>query len=231
MPVARVPEQASVSGHRARLRDRLLKAGPDALNDQDLLEITLFVALPRRDTKHIAKRLLERFKSFAGAIAAPPAELAGVDGLGTAGIAALKTVQAAAQRLVRAEVTDKELLSDWERLMRYLNAELAREKTEQFRILFLDTRNRLKADEVQSRGTVNHTAVYPREVAKRALELSASAVILVHNHPSGDPAPSAEDVAMTKEVAAALSTISVVLHDHIIVGNGCWTSLRREGLL
>lgn len=231
MPTPQAPESPSTSGHRARLRERLLKAGPDALNDQDLLEITLFVAVARRDTKPIAKRLLDRFKSFAAAIAAPPGELAGIEGLGTAGIAALKTVQAAALRLERVEVMGRELLSDWERLMRYLNAELAREKSEQFRILFLDTRNRLKADEVQSRGTVNHTAVYPREVAKRALELSASAVILVHNHPSGDPAPSAADVAMTKEVAAALGTVSVVLHDHIIIGNGCWTSLRREGLL
>ncbi len=229
--MARPPASVAPAGHRERLRNRLITAGPDALNDQDLLEIILFIALPRRDTKPIAKRLLERFRSFSAAIAAPAEELARIDGLGPAGIAALKTVQAGAVRLAGAEVMDRELLNDWDGLMRYLNARLAREKTEQFRILFLDTRNRLQADEVQSRGTVNHTAVYPREVAKRALELSASAVILVHNHPSGDPTPSREDVAMTKEVAAALATVSVVLHDHVIIGNGSWTSLRRAGLL
>jgi DNA repair protein RadC len=229
--MARSPESLDAAGHRERLRQRLITAGPDALNDQDLLEIILFIALPRRDTKPIARRLLERFKTFSASISAPPEELARIEGLGTAGIAALKTVQAGAERLARAEVMDQELLTDWDRLIRYLNTRLAREKTEQFRILFLDTRNRLKADEVQSRGTVNHTAVYPREVAKRALELSASAVILVHNHPSGDPTPSREDVAMTKEVEAALGTVSVALHDHVIIGNGSWTSLRREGLL
>jgi len=229
--MARSPESGDLAGHRERLRQRLITAGPDALNDQDLLEMTLFIALPRRDTKPIARRLLERFRTFSAAVSAPSEELARIDGLGTAGIAALKTVQAGAVRLARAEVMDQELLSDWDRLIRYLNTHLAREKTEQFRILFLDTRNRLKADEVQSRGTVNHTAVYPREVAKRALELSASAVILVHNHPSGDPTPSREDVAMTKEVEAALRTVSVVLHDHVIIGQGRWISLRREGLL
>ncbi|MGH7101492.1 MAG: JAB domain-containing protein, partial [Acetobacteraceae bacterium] len=143
----------------------------------------------------------------------------------------LKTVQAAAVRLGRAEVMNRTVLDNWERLMEYLHMTLAHERTEQFRVLFLDTRNRLTADEEQSRGTINHTPVYPREVARRALEMAASAVILVHNHPSGDPRPSREDVAMTKEVEAALATVSVVLHDHVIIGNGTWTSLRREGLL
>ncbi|MGH7077256.1 MAG: RadC family protein, partial [Acetobacteraceae bacterium] len=163
--------------------------------------------------------------------AAPAAELARIEGLGKAGIIALKTVQAAAIRLGRAEVMNRTVLDNWERLMDYLHMTLAHERTEQFRILFLDTRNRLTADEEQSRGTINHTPVYPREVARRALETAASAVILVHNHPSGDPTPSREDVAMTKEVEAALKTVSVVLHDHVIIGNGTWTSLRREGLL
>jgi DNA repair protein RadC len=228
MPSA--PNPPDAAGHRARLRARLLKAGPDALADHELLEMILFIALPRRDTKPIAKRLLDRFKSFAAAIAAPETDLARIEGLGNAGIAALKTVQAGAVRLTRGEIQDLPLLDNWDRLMAYLNAGLAREKTEKFRVLFLDSRNRLLADEEQSRGTVNHTPVYPREVAKRALELAATALILVHNHPSGDPTPSREDIAMTHEIAAALAALSVVLHDHVIIGNGRWTSLRREGL-
>ncbi len=232
MPTPPSDEAADgASGHRSRMRARLLKAGPDALNDQDLLEMVLFLALPRRDTKPMAKHLLARFRSFAAAIAAPEAELARVPGLGAAGIAALKTVQAAALRLARAEVMERTVLDNWDRLMAYLNAGLAREKTEKFHVLFLDSRNCLLADEEQSRGTVNHAPVYPREVAKRALELAATALILVHNHPSGDPTPSREDVAMTREIAAALAALSIVLHDHVIVGNGRWTSLRREGLL
>jgi DNA repair protein RadC len=218
-------------GHRGRLRARLLKAGPDALADHELLEMVLFLALPRRDTKPIAKDLLARFKSFASVIAAPAADLAHMPGLGEAGIAALKTVQAAALRLARAEIVDRPLLDNWDRLMAYLHAELGRDRTEKFRVLFLDTRNRLLADEEQSRGTVNHTPVYPREVARRALELAATALILVHNHPSGDPTPSREDIAMTRDIEAALGALSIVLHDHVIIGNGRWTSLRREGLL
>ncbi|MDA8050296.1 MAG: DNA repair protein RadC [Rhodospirillales bacterium] len=225
----RTSDSLDAAGHRERLRSRLLEAGPEALNDQDLLEIVLF-ALPRRDTKPIAKRLLDHFKTFSAVIAAPVAELDRIEGLGTTGIAALKTVQAGAVRLARAEVMNRAVLDKWDRLMEYLHAELAHEKTEQFRVLFLDARNHLLADEEQSRGTVNHTPVYPREVARRALELAASAVILVHNHPSGDPTPSREDVAMTTEIATALSTLSVVLHDHVIMGKGRWTSLRREGL-
>jgi DNA repair protein RadC len=218
-------------GHRGRLRARLLKAGPDALADHELLEMVLFLALPRRDTKPIAKDLLARFKSFASVIAAPAADLERVSGLGEAGVAALKTVQAAALRLARAEIVDRPLLDNWDRLMAYLHAGLGRETTEKFRVLFLDTRNRLLADEEQSRGTVNHTPVYPREVARRALELAATALIIVHNHPSGDPTPSREDIAMTRDIAAALAALSIVLHDHVIIGNGRWTSLRREGLL
>jgi DNA repair protein RadC len=222
---------AGSDGHRARMRERLLKAGPEALADHEMLEMVLFLALPRRDTKPIARALLVRFRSFSRAIAAPIADLRGIDGLGEAGAAALKTVQAAALRLARAELVDQPLLSSWDRLMDYLNAAIAREPVEQFRVLYLDTRNRLLADEAQARGTVNHTPVYPREVVKRAMELHATAMILVHNHPSGDPSPSAADVEMTREVQRAAATLSVLLHDHIIVGNGRWTSFRREGLL
>ena len=219
-----------VDGHRKRLRDRLLAAGPDALADHEMLEIVLF-ALPRRDTKPLARALMAQFGSFARVIAAPAQDLLAIDGVGEAGAASLKAVHAAALRLLRAEVIDQPVLNNWERLMAYLNAELAREKIEQFRVLFLDNRNRLIADEAQARGTVNHTPVYPREVVKRGLELHATALILVHNHPSGDPTPSAEDVAMTREIKAAATALGIVLHDHIVVGNGKWLSFRKEGLL
>jgi DNA repair protein RadC len=228
---AAAPPPDSAEGHRSRLRARLLEAGPAALADHEMLEMVLFLALPRRDTKPLAKALLQRFGSFSLVIAASAQELRKVDGIGEAGAAALKLVQAAAVRLVRAEVMNRPVLNNWDRLMDYLTAELARERIEQFRVLFLDTRNRLLADEAQSRGTVNHTPVYPREVARRALELGATAIILVHNHPSGDPTPSRDDIEMTREVRAALQAVSVVLHDHVIVGNGRHTSLRTQGLL
>jgi DNA repair protein RadC len=218
-------------GHRARMRQKLLMAGPDALLDHEMLEMTLFLALPRRDTKPLARSLLDRFGSFAGAIAAPPVELRSIEGLGEAGLAALKTVHGAALRLARAEVQDRPLLHSWESLIGYLSAVLARERVEQFRLLFLDTRNRLIADEAQARGTVNHTPVYPREVVRRALELQATALILVHNHPSGDPTPSRADIEMTAEVKSAAAALGIVLHDHLIIGNGRHVSLRREGLL
>ena len=219
-----------VEGHRRRLRERLLAAGPEALADHEMLEILLF-ALPRRDTKSLARELITRFGSFARAITAPVHELLAVEGLGEAGAAALKSVHAAALRLMRADVIDQPVLTNWDRLMDYLHAELSRERVEQFRVLFLDNRNRLLADEAQQRGTVNHTPVYPREVAKRALELHATALILVHNHPSGDPTPSPDDMAMTQQIKLAAEALAIVLHDHIVVGNGRWLSFRREGLL
>ncbi len=228
---ARPPSPVSAEGHRQRLRARLLTAGPDSVADHELLELVLFLALPRRDTKPVARALLARFGSFANVIAAPLPELRSVEGIGEAGAAALRTVQAAALRLMRSELQGRPVLSNWDALMGYLNAQLARERVEQFRILFLDGKNRLLADEPQARGTVNHTPVYPREVAKRALELHASALILVHNHPSGDPAPSRPDIEMTREIGRAVATLGVVLHDHVIVGNGTWVSFRNEGLL
>ena len=195
-----------------------------------MLELVLF-ALPRRDTKPLARALLARFGSFAKVIAAPVQDLLSVEGIGEAGVATLKSVHAAALRLLRAEVIDQPVLNNWDRLMAYLNAELSRERVEQFRVLFLDNRNHLLADEAQQRGTVNHTPVYPREVAKRALELHATALILVHNHPSGDPTPSRDDIVMTQQIKAAVGALSIVLHDHIVVGNGRWFSFREEGLL
>ncbi len=219
------------AGHRERMRRKLLDAGPAAILDHELLEMVLFLALPRRDTKPLARALLAAFGSFANVISAPPQALLAVDGLAEAGIAALKTVQAAALRLAKAEVAARPVLNNWDVLMDYLNAVMARERVEQFRVLFLDARNRLLGDEAQARGTVNHTPVYPREVIKRALELQATAIILVHNHPSGDPTPSRDDIDMTREVKAAAAALSIVLHDHVIVGNGRWLSFRREGLL
>lgn len=225
------PSPMSAEGHRQRLRVRLLTAGPDALADHEMLELVLFLALPRRDTKPIARALLARFGSYAGAIAAPLRDLRCVEGVGEAGAAALKTVQAAALRLARAEVMDKPVLANWDLLMDYLNAVMARERIEQFRVLYLDARNRLLADEAQGTGTVNHTPVYPREVVRRALECHATAIILVHNHPSGDPTPSRADIDMTAEIKVAAASLSIVLHDHVVVGNGRWLSFRREGLL
>ncbi len=229
-PPATEDHAAGVDGHRHRLRARFLTAGPDALADHEMLELVLY-ALPRRDTKGLARELIARFGGFAGAIAAPTQDLLAVEGLGETGTAALKAVQAAALRLLRAEVLSRPVLNNWDRLMAYLGAELSRERVEQFRILFLDNKNRLLADEAQQRGTVNHTPVYPREVAKRALELHATALIVVHNHPSGDPTPSRDDIAMTQQIKAAVEPLSIVLHDHVVIGNGSWFSFHKEGLL
>jgi len=218
-------------GHRGRLRERLLERGPDALADYELLEMLLFFAFKKGDTKPLAKALINRYGSFAGVLAAPQAELMATRGLGEHSVSALKLVQAAALRLAKAEAMEQPLLNNWDRLLAYLNAAISREKIEQFRILFLDSKNRLIADEAQARGTVNHTPVYPREVIRRALELHATALILVHNHPSGDPTPSRADIEMTGEIRTAGAVFSVVVHDHLIIGNGRHLSFRREGLL
>jgi len=221
----------SAEEHRSRLRGRLLAGGPDAVADHELLEMTLFLAILRQDTKKLAYRLLQRFGSYANVVAAPVHELLSVEGIGESGAAALKIIQAASLRLARAEVLNRPVLNNWATLTDYLTTVLARERVEQFRVLYLDARNRLLADEAQSRGTVNHTPVYPREVAKRALELNATALILVHNHPSGDPTPSGEDVAMTRQIAAAVQAVSVTVHDHVVIGNGRVASFRELGLL
>jgi DNA repair protein RadC len=218
-------------GHRQRMRQRLLKAGPESLADHEMLEMVLFIALPRRDTKLIARELLTRFRSFGSVVGAPVTELMCIDGLGEAGVAALKLVQAAALRMLRHEVAAQPVLSTWDRLTDYLTASMQHERTEQFRVLFLDGRNKLIADEVQGRGTINHAPAYPREVVRRCLELHATAVILAHNHPSGEPAPSREDVVLTQEIARAAAMMGITVHDHIIVGRGKWLSFRVEKLL
>ena len=218
-------------GHRERLRRRFLEAGGDTLADYELMELLLFLAQPRRDTKPLAKRLIDHLGGFAAAVAAEPAALAEAEGVGTTTVVALKTVQAAALRLAREEAMEQPVLSSWDRLLDYCRASMAREKTEQFRLLFLDTRLRLIRDEVQHCGTIDHTPVYPREVVKRAIALGASSLIMVHNHPSGDPTPSKSDIEMTREVVKAAETLGIAVHDHVIIGRTGHTSLKALGLL
>jgi DNA repair protein RadC len=218
-------------GHRDRLRRRFRDAGADALSDYELLELLLFRALPRRDVKPLAKALLERFGSFAEVISASEARLDEVKGLGDAAIAELKIVQAAASRLLRGAVKKRPILSSWSTVLDYCRTAQAFADREQFRVLFLDKRNLLIADELQQIGTVDHTPVYPREVLKRALELSATAIILVHNHPSGDPTPSRADIQMTQQIIAVASPLGIAVHDHIIVGKEGHASLKGLKLI
>jgi DNA repair protein RadC len=218
-------------GHRERLRSRFMEAGADALADYEMLELILFRAVPRRDVKPLAKVLLAKFGSFAEVISAPPARLAEVGGLGEAAITEFKVVQAAAHRLAKGQVKKRPVLSSWHSVLDYCRAAQAFAEKEQFRILFLDKRNQLIADELQQVGTVDHTPVYPREVVKRALELSATAIILVHNHPSGDPTPSQADIEMTKQIASVAKPLGVLLYDHIIVGTEGHASLKGLSLI
>ena len=217
-------------GHRERLRARFMEAGAQALADYEMLELVLFRAVPRRDVKPLAKDLLARFGSFVEVISAP-AERLKEHGLGEAAVIELKIVQAAAQRLARGEVKKRAAMSSWTAVIDYVRAAQAFAEKEQFRILFLDKKNQLIADEVQQEGTVDHTPVYPREVVKRALELSATAIILVHNHPSGDPTPSQADIDMTRQIAGVAKPLGVALHDHIIVGKDGYASLKDLKLI
>jgi DNA repair protein RadC len=205
-------------GHRERLRMRFREAGSDALADYEMLELVLFRAIPLRDVKPLAKSLIDTFGSFAEVISAPTARLAEVKGLGDAAVTELKIVQAAASRLAKGQVKRRPVLSSWSTVLDYCRTAMAFAEKEQLRVLFLDKRNQLIADEVQQTGTVDHTPVYPREVVKRALELSATAVILVHNHPSGDPTPSRADIQMTQQIQEIAKPLGISLHDHIIVG-------------
>jgi DNA repair protein RadC len=218
-------------GHRERLRDRFREAGADALSDYELLELLLFRALPRRDVKPLAKALLEKFGSFAEVIAAPEVRLAEVKGLGDSAITEFKIVQAAASRLLRGAVKKRPVLSSWSSVLDYCRTAQAFAVREQFRVLFLDKRNQLIADELQQVGTVDHTPVYPREVVKRALELSATAIILVHNHPSGDPTPSRADIQMTEQIIAVASPLGITVYDHIIVGKEGHASMKGLKLI
>jgi DNA repair protein RadC len=223
-------DQPHYHGHRQRLRKRFLESGGDGLPDYELLEFLMTLAIPRRDTKPLAKALLDRFRSYAEVIAATPEALAEF-GLSETGIAALKIVEASAVRLSQRRAVGNTVLSSWQKVLDYCHAAMARRPNEHFRILFLDRKNKLIKDEVQQTGTVNHAPVYPREVIKRALELGASAIIMVHNHPSGDPTPSAADVAMTHEVRDAGQKLGITLHDHLIIGREGHASLKALGLI
>lgn len=217
-------------GHRDRLRDRFMEAGADALADYELLELILFRAIPRRDVKPDAKQLIKRFGSLADVISADPALLREETGSESV-VRELKIVQAAALHLAQSAVLNRPLLSSWSALLEYCHAAMAYEKNEMFRILFLDHKNVLIADETQQMGTVDHTPVYPREVMKRAMNLSASAIILVHNHPSGDPTPSRADIEMTKQIIEAGRPLKIAMHDHIVIGRGKTASFRQLGLI
>ena len=227
-PSARDDDKA---GHRQRLRDRFRNGGADAMADYELLEMILFRVFPRGDTKPIAKRLIAEFKSFAEVINAPDERLAEIDGVGQRAVDELKLIRAAAIRLQRGQIMGRQVLASWSAVLDYCRAAQGFDHMERFRILFLDKRNQLIADEVQQSGTVDHTPVYVREVVKRALQLSASAIILVHNHPSGDPAPSRADIDMTKQIVAASRPLGIVVHDHIIVGRQGHASLKGLGMM
>ena len=218
-------------GHRERLRERFYSAGADALSDYELLEMALFPALPRRDTKPLAKSLLRAFGSFAEVIHAPVARLREVEGMGDASINQLKMIAAAASRVAKGEIKRSIALSSWNAVIEYCRSSMAFADKEQFRLLFLDKRNQLIADEIQQTGTIDHTPVYPREVIKRALELSATALILVHNHPSGDPTPSQADIQMTKAIVDIATPLGISVHDHIIVGKDGHASLKGLRLI
>ncbi|MGB0439484.1 MAG: RadC family protein, partial [Paracoccaceae bacterium] len=220
-----------IRDHRARLRDRFRAGGADALPDYELLELVLFRAIPRQDVKPLARGLLETFGDFNGVVSAPIARLSSIKGVGDAVITEIKLIEAAAHRLARARVLNRPVLSGWQALLRYCQTAMAHQETEQFRILFLDRKNVLIADEPQARGTVDHVPVYPREVVKRALELNASALILVHNHPSGDPTPSTADIEVTAQIQSAADVLGIVLHDHLVVGKSTELSFRAEGYL
>ncbi|MFL4979497.1 MAG: DNA repair protein RadC, partial [Xanthobacteraceae bacterium] len=218
-------------GHRDRLRARFMEVGGDAVPDYELLELVLFRSIPRRDVKPIAKELLKRFGTFAEVLAATPARLMEVDGIGESVVTDLKIVEASARWLARGEVAKRPVLSSWTSVLDYCRTAMAFMDKEQFRLLFLDKRNALIADEVQQSGTVDHTPVYPREVVKRALELSATAIILVHNHPSGDPTPSHADIQMTLAIVDAARPFAISVHDHIIVGKDGHASLKALKLM
>ena len=224
-------EKPHYHGHRERLRERFHSAGPDALSDYELLEMVLFTARSQGDVKPLAKTLIKAFGSFAEVIHAPEARLREIKGIGDRTVTELKLIAAAASRIARGQLKQRTLLSSWNDVIDYCRTSMAFADKEQFRILFLDKRNQLIADEVQQTGTVDHTPVYPREVIKRALELSATAIILVHNHPSGDPTPSQADIQMTKAIVDIAMPLGIAVHDHIIVGKNGHASLKGLRLI
>ena len=230
-PPQELAESPAHSGHRKRLRKRFLAAGADALADYELMELMLFLAQPRGDVKPLAKRIIRTFGSFSEAVSASPAQLQKIEGLGETSVVALKTAQAAAVRLLGEPLLKRPVLSNWKLLLDYCHAAMAHEPVEEVRVLFLDKKNRLIRDERQGRGTIDHTPLYVREVVKRALELGATAIIVVHNHPCGDPSPSQADIAVTKQIRDAAHTLGIILHDHLIVARHGHTSFKNMGLL
>ncbi len=226
-----VQDKPHYHDHRGRLRKKYDEAGAGALADYELLEMMLFRTIPRRDTKPLAKSLLQRFGDLAGVFAAPVQRLAEVEGCGPAVAQDLKLIQSLIERTARAEAIQRPVVSSWSALVNYCRTAMAHEPREQFRVLFLDVKNQLIADEVMNEGTVDHAPVYPREIARRALELSAAAVILCHNHPSGDPKPSAQDIHITREIVAATTAVGVKVHDHLIIGRNGAVSFKTMGLL
>jgi DNA repair protein RadC len=219
------------TGHRARLRERLLNGGAEALADYEVLEYLLFAAIRQGDTKPVAKRLIDRFGSFAGVLNAEPGALMQVKGMGETSAAALKSVALAARRMARNEVQQKPVLGSWQALLDYLTIDMAHLTKERVRILYLDTRNRLMMDYLAQEGTVDEAAIHPREVVKQALDIGASAMILVHNHPSGNPEPSRADIQITNRIADAGRLLGIVVHDHVIVGRDGHVSLKAKGLI
>lgn len=217
--------------HRKRLRERFLVGGAQAMPDYELLELLLFRAIPRQDVKPLAHELIRMFGDLAGVITASDARLREVSGVGNAVLVELKLANACAQRTARARVMNRPAISSWAALLDYCHTAMSHKETEEFRVLFLDRKNTLIADEVQGSGTVDHVPVYPREIIRRALELNATALILVHNHPSGDPTPSQADIAMTEQVQRAAECLSISLHDHLVIGRSCEISFRATGLL
>lgn len=219
------------TGHRSRLRERFLNGGNAALADYELLEMVLFAAHPRGDVKPLAKQLIKEFGSFAGVIQAPAEALSAIENVGESAIAAIKTVSAAAERLLKEQVEERPIIQSWTALLDYCKVAMGSKKVEEFRILFLDSKQQLIGDEVQNRGTINHTSVYPREVLKRALEFHAAAIILVHNHPSGDAEPSKADIEMTKAIVQAARALNISVHDHLIISKKGHYSFKSNGLI
>lgn len=213
------------------MRDRFDTAGPDSLADYELLELLLFRSIPRKDTKPVAKALLDRFGSISAVLGAPPHLLCETPGVGVAVASDLKIVAAMAQRMLRTDLIGRNVLDSWSSVLEYCRTAMAEEPREQFRILFLDKKNALMADEIQQSGTVDQTPVYPREVVRRTLELSATALILVHNHPSGDPTPSRADIEMTHKVIEACKPLAITVHDHIIIGRNSHASFKALSLM
>jgi len=218
------------AGHRQRLRERFIQKGPDSLQDYEILELLLFAALPRRDVKPLAKQLLESFGDLWSLLNAKPERLA-EEKLSESVIATLRVTGAIALRAQKAAIIDRPLLNNWERVVDYCRAAMGHEQKEQFRLLFLDRKNHLLAEEIHQRGTIDHTPVYPREVVQRALELGAGCLILVHNHPSGDTTPSKADIEMTKAIIEACKPLGISIHDHLIVGRNTVSSFKTLGIL